>query len=189
MRTRTLAPLLPALAALAVLAACGGTPSLAAPQPPPSSPSPSPSPEVSDWPHQPALEDAALRVERVGRAHYSGQYGGVELDVPGDLVLIHRVPPAPAFERAASAAAGPAVRVRYVTAAYSEARLADGARTLDRDAARWQAHGATLHSVGPRMGECVEVGIEHPDRHGAMIIAAYPTIPLCVIHNEGSEPL
>ncbi|MEH1167332.1 hypothetical protein V6V47_18295 [Micromonospora sp. CPCC 205539] len=174
-----------ALPLLALLAACATPAASADPQQP--STSATPLPQQSYWPGQEALMDAATQVENAALPRWPHTYAGVSLDVPGDVLLVYRVPTRD-FD-AEIRALVPAVTVRFVDTPYS-------ARTLDRwiervraDVAHWQSRGVVVHSSFVELGECVTLEVAEPQRDAAKLAAFYPGIPLCVRKGWPAVPL
>lgn len=181
MRTRALFTLL-AVSALAALAVLGLPGAGAAPAQHP------PAPAISDWPHQTALLDAAVMAETAGQQRFPTLYAGVSLDLPGDALLVHRIP-SPTFDQAIRALIPASVFIRYVDALYSETQLAEWMVEVVADQNYWHGRRIPLNSVGVRIGECVEAGVDEPARDGAAIIAHYPQRPICIELAGAAVPL
>ncbi|MGC4854964.1 hypothetical protein ACLQ24_16630 [Micromonospora sp. DT4] len=98
----------------------------------------------------------------------------VSLDLPGRALLVHRVPTR-GLDQAVRALV-PAVAVRFVDAAHSEATISEWLERVRADFDYWACRGIPLHSTGPKIGECVTVGIDHPQRDAGKLHARYPLL-------------
>ncbi|KWV31124.1 hypothetical protein [Micromonospora rifamycinica] len=81
------------------------------------------------------------------------------------------------------------LRVTFVDATYSAAKLEGWAAKVRNDQAFWQRQGVTVHGVGTDFGRCVTVGLADPQRDGATVLAHYPEATLCVEQGYASDPL
>lgn len=183
MRLRTTASLI--LPLMVLLAACATSNASGGPHQPHASTEPAP--QQSYWPGQSALNDAALAVEGVAVQSWPYAYAGVSLDVPGDVLLVHRVP-ARGFDEAIRKVT-PGVTVRFVDAGHSARSLDGWVERVRADAAYWQSHGVILHGSYVDIGACVTLEVAEPKRDAARLTAFYPGIPLCVRQGWPAEPL
>ncbi|RKN51207.1 hypothetical protein D7223_05760 [Micromonospora endolithica] len=167
-----------ALPLLALCAACAA--------PTASASGPSPHSEQSYWPGQQALTDAAGAVDAIG-VRWPDVYAGVSLDLPADVLLVHRVPAA-GFDEAVRRLV-PHVTVRFVDAEHAALALDRQAERVVRDVDYWRQRGVSVHSVGTTIGECVTVGVGDPDRDAAVVTAHYRGVPLCVEQGAPLVPL
>jgi hypothetical protein len=178
MRSR-IVPVLVAVAALLAVPALSATAA-------PDSPS-TPEPVPSDWPNQTRLLDAAVTIEAAAQERYPQIYAGIALDLPGDALIVYRKPSAE-FE-GTMAALVPHVTVRYAYAAHSERQIATWQAEVFADRDYWHRRGIDIHGTAPRVGQCVEVEVENPDRDGAAILAHYADRPICVEQGWPAVPL
>ncbi|TDC02077.1 hypothetical protein E1091_01580 [Micromonospora fluostatini] len=151
-----------------------------------------PAPEVSHWPHQEALSEAAITVEGEARRRFPTIFGGVEVDVPRPprgWVMVHRIPgpSAAEFEREMRKAARP-FPVEFVDAVYTEQHIDFWATRIFRDQAWWGARGVELIGTAPELGQCVTVWLGDL-RDGPAVIAHYPQVAICLREGEWPEPL
>ncbi|WP_327031319.1 hypothetical protein [Micromonospora ureilytica] len=174
-----------ALTSMALLAACATPTVSAGPQEPPASTTPAP--QQSYWPGQDALSDAAVVVEGAAVPRWPHAYAGVSLDVPGDVLMVHRVPTA-GFDDAIRAVT-PGVTVRLVDAAHSARALDGWIERVRSDVAYWRSRGVVVHSSFVEIGTCVTLEVAEPQRDIARLTAFYPGIPLCVRQGEPAVPL
>ncbi|MFI1194249.1 hypothetical protein ACH4T9_13460 [Micromonospora sp. NPDC020750] len=179
MRSRSLAALL----ALPVLLAPPALAASAAGSWQPGTPAPMP----SDWPHQAALTLAAMKVDVTAERRWPDSYAGVELDLPSDVLIVHRKP-TPGLD-GAIAALVPRVDVRYAYAAHSSRQINTWRDQIYSDRGYWRTRGVELHGVGPVFGRCVAVEVDNPDRDRPAIVTHYPDRPICVEQGSESVPL
>lgn len=191
MRTRlprTLAPLLMAAIAALMLTSCGqatadeAEPEAASPQhteyplPRPATPPPSGS-AVQD-----SLNGYAERVQALGaRPEHTGAFAGVETDIPGNRLLVHRRP-SEAFDVAVRMVV-PAERLWLRDVPYSAVDLEAGLTRVRADVAYWKRRGVEINTMGTHAGlGCVEIGVSEPDRHGAALAERYgANMAVCVV--------
>ncbi|MEU5781316.1 hypothetical protein [Micromonospora lupini] len=186
MRLRmTVSLILPLMALLAACAACATSNASGGPQQPATSTGPAP--QQSYWPGQEALSNAALVVEGIGGQSWPDAYAGVSLDLPSDVLLVHRVP-ARGFDEAIRAVT-PGVTVRFVDASHSARSLDGWVERIRADAAYWQSHGVIVHSSYVEIGTCVTLEVAAPKHDAARLAAFYPGVPLCVQQGWPAEPL
>ncbi|WP_121401197.1 hypothetical protein [Micromonospora sp. M71_S20] len=141
----------------------------------------SPSPDTSYWPHQSDLMDAATRVEEIARQRWAHAFGGVGLDVPGNVLLVHGVPGDRGFAEAVRALV-PRTRVRLVDAVHTQAQLDHWKTVIAADTRYWERRGIIINSVGPDIGRCVTVGVEgDADEARPVLVDHYPDVTLCVV--------
>ncbi|MFG1892340.1 hypothetical protein ACGFIR_31340 [Micromonospora sp. NPDC049051] len=157
-----------ALPALAINAQPSGTP-----------PQPGAAPARSYWPHQDSLGDAAAAVSEAGPRSWPQTYAGVELNLDGNELIVHRIPSDPAVDQAIRALV-PTVRVRLADADHPERQLTAWHAEMISDRPYWHNRGITLHNIGTRTGECVTVGIDNPTRDAAVVIAYYAHQAICI---------
>ncbi len=190
MRTRTwIAGVIAALPLLigAAVPLIGGSPKA---QPAPET---QPDPTRSDWPNQERLNQAAQAADDLGAKH-PDVYAGVEMELPTDVLIVHRVrgiADTAAFDQAVHdrvrAVAAPS-RVVIENALYTQAQLHAWAATLRGDDDYWKGRGVEGYSVGsPPGGNCVKVGLTDPARDGDIFRNHY-TFPIC-LEAGGSDVL
>lgn len=177
---------LPAAIAIAAAATAAALPGTAAPSQPALT---QPSPGQSYWPHQEDLMEAATRVEDAARQRWPDLYAGVALDVPGNVLLVHRIPAGPDVDAAVRALV-PGTKVRLVNAAHTEEQLRQWAERINTDTPTWEHRGVTITGVGPKLGRCVMVGVETDlDLARPLLVAHYPDVTLCVEQQGHAVPL
>ncbi|TDB80230.1 hypothetical protein [Micromonospora sp. KC721] len=185
---------LTALLALPLLAlpACTTPTASAAPQPPASTPVPD---QSYYWPGQDEVMDTADRIESAAAHGWPRSWAGVENDLPGRSVVVHRIP-TPGMDAEIRAMVPPGVGLRFVDAVYSAQTLDAWLTRVRADQTWWERrHGVLIHSTYAEMGECAVLETEHPARDEARIAAVasrspgYRSMSLCVRQGYPYEPL
>lgn len=183
---RRLAALLsvPLLAPLTACAAASATPH----SPPALS---TPAPAQSYWPGQDELMVAAGTVERYAARKWPHVYTSVSLDLPGRMLLVHRIPTRGFDAEIRPLVSG--VTVRFVDVAYSARTLDGWFERVQADMDTWRRRGVTIHALfwdgGGSTGRCLTVEVENPQRDAALITRHYPDMSICVRQGWPPVPL
>jgi hypothetical protein len=180
-RSRTLSALTAVAALLVTSTIVAGNAAGAGSRPAPATPFP------SDWPNQFRLSEAASTISAAAQQRYPEVYAGVELDVPGDVVIVHRRPTA-GFDEAIAALV-PGVTVRFAYSPHSEAQVTAWQERVVADQTYWRSRGITLNGIGPRFGQCVVVQVDDPERDRLAIVTHYPDWSICVEQGGPAVPL
>lgn len=194
MRTRIPLTASAILLLVATLGGCGqGTPQQSAPeahQPQTEYPLPRPATAPpSDSPIQSELNVYAEAVQTLGEhPEYRDSFAGVETDIPGNRLLVHRRPDG-AFDTAVQDVV-PDERLWLRDVPHNADELKAGVAVVLGDVDHWATQQITIYIVGssPGLG-CVKVGVEktHLDRAAVAMPARYLPVRLCF--EEGAAPV
>jgi hypothetical protein len=133
-----------------------------------------PAPGPFPTPQETEAEDAATRVDRMGRERFPDVYAGVELRE--QRVVIFRMPSAP-FDQAVQELRLP-VETESHDAPYSARTLEGLAQRVVADIEFWKGQGIQIMSVGSRPdGTAVEVGTPQAAQLGPQLPGRYGTNP------------
>ncbi|MET8277810.1 hypothetical protein [Micromonospora sp. NPDC005174] len=173
---------------LALPTACAAA-SPTTPQSPPALTTPAPA--QSYWPVQDVLMAAAGTVETHAARNWSRAYTSVSLDVPGGVLLVHRVP-TPGFDAEIRPLAR-GVTVRFVDAAYSARTLDGWFERVQADMDYWRRQGVMIHSLWwngeGSTGRCLTAEVGNPQRDAVLITRHYADMSICVRQGWPAEPL
>lgn len=128
------------------------------------------------------VDEAAMRVDRMGRERFPDVYAGVELRE--SRLVAFRVP-SPAFDQAVRDLRL-SVETELVDAPYSAQALEGLASRVVADIGYWKSQGIEVMSVGARPdGTAVEVGTPQADRLAPLLPGRYGTTPPAVAEPIG----
>lgn len=123
------------------------------------------------------MNDAAAKVDQLGRERFAAQYAGLEIGA--DQLIVFRKPSA-AFDDAVRAQKLD-VPVDLRDAPYSAAELQALADRVAADVDYWQGRGIEISSIGARQdGTAVEVGTPQPDKLAPLLPGRYGATPPAV---------
>ncbi|MEV1015506.1 MULTISPECIES: hypothetical protein [unclassified Micromonospora] len=183
---RRLAALLsvPLLALPAACAAASTTP-----ESPPATGTPAPA--QSYWAGQDELMAAADTVEDYAARNWPHAYTSVSLDLPGRVLLVHRVPTADFDAKIRPLVRG--VSVRFVDSAYSGRTLDGWFERVQADIDDWRRRGVTIHSLfwngEGSIDRCLTVEVGNPRHDATLLTTHYADMSICVRQGGPAVPL